>query len=124
MDFIVKLLISKEPMTGVEYDSILVIIKRLTRYGMFIPYIEASTAEDLAYVVSKYVIATYRMPKEWITDRDKLFTSKFWQLLMALLGAKHKLSTSYHLQTDSITKRINQTLEIYLQSYIDYKQDN
>ena len=64
MDFIVKLLISKEPMTGVEYDSILVIIKRLTRYRMFIPYIEASTAEDLAYAVSKYVIAIYRMPKE------------------------------------------------------------
>ena len=51
-------------MTGVEYDSILVIIKRLTRYRMFISYIEASIAEDLAYIVSKYVIATYRMPKE------------------------------------------------------------
>ena len=51
-------------MTGVEYDSILVIIKRLTRYKMFIPYIEASIAEDLAYAVNKYVIATYRIPKE------------------------------------------------------------
>ena len=51
-------------MTGVEYDSILVIIERLTRYRMFIPYIEASTAEDLAYAVSKYVIIIYRMPKE------------------------------------------------------------
>ena len=51
-------------MTGVEYDSILVIIKRLTRYKMFIPYKEASIAEDLAYAVSKYVITTYRMPKE------------------------------------------------------------
>ena len=64
MDFIVKLPISKEPMTGVEYDFILVIIKRLTRYRMFISYIEASIAEDLAYIVSKYIIATYRMPKE------------------------------------------------------------
>ena len=64
-------------MTGIEYDSILVIIKRLTCYKMFISYIEASTAEDLAYTVSKYVVATYRMPKELITDRDKLFISKF-----------------------------------------------
>src|SRR6202021_3350854 len=108
MDFIIKLLISKEPITGTEYDSILVIIKRLTCYRMFISYKEASIAEDLVYIVSKYVVATYRMPKEWITDRDKLFTSKFWQLLMALLGAKHKLSTSYHLQTTSITERIHQ----------------
>ena len=51
-------------MTGIEYDSILVIIKRLTCYKMFISYIEASIAEDLVYAVSKYVIATYRMPKE------------------------------------------------------------
>ena len=64
MDFIVKLPISKEPITGIEYDSILVIIKRLTWYRMFIPYIEASIAKDLAYAVSKYVIAIYRMPKE------------------------------------------------------------
>ena len=64
IDFIIKLPISKEPMTGVEYDSILVIIKRLTCYRMFIPYIEASIAEDLAYAVSKHVVIIYRMPKE------------------------------------------------------------
>ena len=51
-------------MIGIEYDSILVIIKRLTCYKMFISYIEASIAKDLAYAVSKYVIITYRMPKE------------------------------------------------------------
>ena len=50
-------------MTGIEYNSILVIIKRLTCYKMFIPYIEASIAEDLAYAVSKYVAATYKMPR-------------------------------------------------------------
>ena len=51
-------------MTGIEYDSNLAIIKILTCYKMFISYIETSTAEDLAYIVSKYVVAIYRMPKE------------------------------------------------------------
>ena len=51
-------------MTGIEYDFILVIIKRLTHYEIFVPYIEASMAEDLVYAVSKHVVATYRMPKE------------------------------------------------------------
>ena len=51
-------------MTGIEYDFILAIIKRLTCYRMFIPYIEASIAEDFAYVVSKHVVVTYEMPKE------------------------------------------------------------
>ena len=51
-------------MTGIEYDSILIIIKRLTCYKIFIPYIKASIAQDLAYIVIKYVVITYRMPKE------------------------------------------------------------
>jgi transposase InsO family protein len=124
MDFIVKLPKSKEPMTGIEFDSILVIIERLTRYGIFVPYKEASTAEDLAYAINKTVIANYGLPEEWITDRDKLFTSKFWQTLMSLLGSKIKLSTSYHPQTDGITERLNQTVEIYLRKYLDDQQDD
>ena len=51
-------------MTRVEYDSILIIIKRLTCYKIFIPYIKASIAKDLAYIVNKYIIATYRMLKK------------------------------------------------------------
>jgi len=49
LDFIVKLPLLKDPLTGVEYDSILVIIERLTKYGYFIPYLEASDVEALAY---------------------------------------------------------------------------
>ena len=64
-------------MTGVEYDSILVIIERLTCYRIFILYIEASIAKDLAYAVNRYVNTTYKMPNEYIIDRDKLFISKF-----------------------------------------------
>ena len=38
LDFIVKLPLSKDPMIGTEYDSILVITERLTKYGYFILY--------------------------------------------------------------------------------------
>ena len=30
----------------------------------------------------------------------------------------------YHLQTDSQTKKLNQTLEQYLQHYVNYTQNN
>ncbi len=51
-------------MAGVKFDSILVIIKRLIRYGIFIVYKEASTAKDLAYTINKTVIANYGLLEE------------------------------------------------------------
>ena len=77
IDFIVKLPKSKELITGVKFDLILVIIKRLMRYSIFILYKEASTIEDLIYAINKTVIANYSLLEEWIIDKDKLFMSKF-----------------------------------------------
>lgn len=124
LDFIVKLPLSKDPLTRVEFDSILVITERLTKYREFVPYLEASDAEALAWTFLRVIIAHHGMPEEIISDRDKLFTSKFWRTLMALLGANHKLSTAFHPQTDGPTERLNQTLEQYLRSYVNYQQDN
>jgi hypothetical protein len=123
-DFIVKLPVSTEPMTGTKYDAILVIVDRLTKYAYFIPYKEASTAEDLAYAFLRTVVSQHGLPKEIISDRDKLFISKFWQTLTTQLGTKSKLSTAFHPQTDGQTERTNQTLEQYLRCYVNYRQDN
>ena len=123
-DFIVKLPASQEPMTKVTYDSIWVVTDRLTKYGHFVPYKESSTAEDLAYIFLKTVVSQHGLPGEIISDRDKLFASKFWQSLMSQLGANHKLSTAFHPQTDGQTERLNQTLEQYLRGYVNNQQDN
>jgi hypothetical protein len=123
-DFIVKLPLSKEPMTGVVYNSILVIVDRLTKYAYFLPYKEASTAEELAYIFMKTIVANHGVPDEFISDRDKLFKSKFWTILMASIGVKQKISTAFHPQTDGQSERINETLEQYLRCYVDYQQDD
>ena len=38
---------------------------------------ETIIAEEYAYKVSKALILEYKIPKEFITNRDKLFTSKY-----------------------------------------------
>ncbi|KAL8411455.1 hypothetical protein RB596_000918 [Gaeumannomyces avenae] len=124
MDFVVKLPKSKEPLTNVHYDSILVIMDRLTKYAYFLPYKEASNATELAYAFIKHVIANHGTPARFITDRDKLFKSRFWRTLVARMGAEHALSTAYHPETDGQTKRTNQTIEQYLRNYVNYKQNN
>ena len=123
-DFIVKLPASKEPMTQVVYDSIWVVTCRTTKYGHFVPYKESSDATELAYAFMRNIVSQHGLPDEIISDRDKLFTSKFWVSLMAQLGAHHKLSTAFHPQTDGQTERLNQTLEQYLRSYVNQKQDD
>jgi hypothetical protein len=42
-----------------------------------VPIEKTIIVEDYAYKVSKALILEYRIPKEFIIDRDKLFTSKY-----------------------------------------------
>ncbi|RAL58209.1 hypothetical protein DID88_002312 [Monilinia fructigena] len=49
-DFVVKLPLSKDPTTGIEYDAILNVVDRLTKFAYMIPFKETWDAEQLAYV--------------------------------------------------------------------------
>ena len=67
----------KEKVIRVEFDSILVITDRLTKYTYILLYKEASIVEDLAYTFLRTIVTNYRLLEEIISDRDKLFILKF-----------------------------------------------
>jgi hypothetical protein len=73
LDFVVKLLLSQDLITGIKYDFILVITDRLTKYTYIILYLEASIAEDLAYAFLRVIVANHSALEEMILDRNKLF---------------------------------------------------
>jgi hypothetical protein len=73
LDFVVKLLLSRDLIIGVEYDSILVVINRLTKYTYIILYLEVNIAENLAYTFLRVVITNYNILEKMITDRNKFF---------------------------------------------------
>jgi hypothetical protein len=77
LDFITKLPLSKELMTGIIYDSIMIITDRLTKYAYFISYFKSFSAEDLAYIFYKHVMANHKFSQRIINDKDKLFISRF-----------------------------------------------
>jgi hypothetical protein len=77
LDFIIKLSSFIESIIEVVFDSILVIINRLTKYGYFILYKESLLVEELAYTFNKYIIGNYGISKKIISDKDKLFISRF-----------------------------------------------
>jgi hypothetical protein len=81
LDFIVKLLPFIELIIEVIYNFILIIINRLTKYGYFILYKEILLIEKLAYAFNKHIIGNYGISKKIISDKDKLFTLRFWKSL-------------------------------------------
>jgi hypothetical protein len=50
---------------------------RLIKYTYIILYLEANTVEDLAYVFLRVIIANHSVLEKIISDRNKLFISKF-----------------------------------------------
>ncbi len=107
-----------------KFDSILTIVDRLTKYTMFISFKKTTTASVLMYTILQELISNHELSKEFITDRDKLFTSKFWETLTAELRINYKMLTAYHSQTNEQSEQMNQTVEMYLRHYVNKNQNN
>jgi transposase InsO family protein len=57
------------------------------------------------------IVRLHVIPNTIISDRRTQFVAHFWEQLHECLGTKLIRSSSYHLQTDGQTERINQILE-------------
>ncbi|KAD3640486.1 hypothetical protein E3N88_29709 [Mikania micrantha] len=113
MDFITKLL-----RTVGGYDTIWVIVDRLTKSAHFLPIREDYKMEKLASIYIREFVSRHGVPLSIISDRDSCFTSRFWQTLQKALGTRLDLSTSYHPQTDGQSEMTIQTLEDMLRACV------
>ena len=124
MDFIVKLPLSASELFEDLFDSILVVVDRLTKMAHFIPCKESMNSKQLALLLLKYVFRLHGLPLDIVSDRGSLFTSNFFRELTRLLRIRQKMSTAFHPQTDGQTEKTNSTLEQYLRMFVNYEQDN
>ena len=76
----------------------------------------------MAQVFIRDVVILHGVAKKIVLDRDVKFTSKFWKELFASLGTELAFSTTYHLQTDGKTERVNRILEDMLRMYVMHHQ--
>ncbi|GJR53425.1 putative reverse transcriptase domain-containing protein [Tanacetum coccineum] len=76
MDFVTKL-----PKSSQGYDTIWVIVDRLTKSAIFIPMKETDPLEKLARMYLKEVVTRHGIPVSIICDRDPRFASNFWRSL-------------------------------------------
>nr|GEZ41594.1 putative reverse transcriptase domain-containing protein [Tanacetum cinerariifolium] len=111
MDFVTKL-----PKSSQGYDTIWVIIDRLTKSEIFTPIKETDPMDKLARIYLKEVITRHGIPVLIISDRDPRFASNFWRSLQNALGTRLDMSTAYHPKIDGQSERTIQTLEDMLRA--------
>jgi hypothetical protein len=111
MDFIVGL-----PRTQAGYDSIWVIMDRLTKVAHFIPVETTYSRAKLAELYMSQIVCLHGVTKKIVSDRGSQFTSKFWEKLHESMDTKLNFSLAYHLQIDGQTERTNQILKDMLRA--------
>src|SRR5688572_14619597 len=61
------------------YDSIWVVVDRLTKLAHFIPVKTTYQADDLAKLYLKEIVSLHGAPKSIISDMGTQFTSHYWR---------------------------------------------
>nr|GEX42730.1 putative reverse transcriptase domain-containing protein [Tanacetum cinerariifolium] len=74
------------PKSSQGYDTIWVIIDRLTKSAIFTPIRKTDHMDKLARIYLKEIVTRHRIPVSIISDRDPRFASNFWRSLQNALG--------------------------------------
>nr|GEV84064.1 putative reverse transcriptase domain-containing protein [Tanacetum cinerariifolium] len=111
MDFMSRL-----PRTPIGYDTIWVIVDRLTKSVHFMPMKKMDSMEKLTQLYLKEIVCRHGVPVSIISDQDSHFTLRFRRSLQEALGTNLDMSTTYHPQTDGQSERSIQTLEDMLRA--------
>ena len=123
IDFVTRLPILTN-WKGDSYNSILVIVDRLTKMVHYKPIKVIIDAPGLAEVILDMVVRHHGLPDSIVFDRGSLFILKFWSSLCYFLGIKWRLSTAFHPQTNGQTKHLNNTMEVYLWAFVNFEQND
>ncbi|XP_073033825.1 uncharacterized protein [Primulina eburnea] len=111
MDFVVGL-----PRSQKGFNSIWVIVDRLSKSSHFLPVKTTYSMNQYADVYIQEIVRLHGIPVSIVSDRDPRFTSEFWKSLHRALGTKLAFSTAYHPQSDGQSERVIQILEDMLRA--------
>nr|GEZ22483.1 putative reverse transcriptase domain-containing protein [Tanacetum cinerariifolium] len=113
MDFFTKL-----PKSPQGFDTIWVIVDRLTKSAHFLPIRKNDPLDKLTRLYLNRIVARHKIPVSIICDRDGRFTSNFWRSFQKALGTDISMSTAYHPETNGQSERTIQTLKDMLRACV------
>lgn len=103
-------------------DLLLTITDRLSGYCRLVACRTKDSAKDIAQLFFDEWTRFFGIPERLVSDRDKLFTSKFWRHLHERLGTRLQMSTAFHPETDGRSERTNKTAVQVLRQYVTRQQ--
>lgn len=92
------------------YDCIVTMTCRAGSDVRIIPCNIKMDVEQFAVLFFNEWYCKNGLPDEIVSDRDKLFVSKFWKALTKITGISIKMTTSFHPEGDGISERSNKTV--------------
>ena len=123
MDLVISLPPSRDG-NGAVYNSILVVVDRLTKMVHYIPVTDKITAQRLYEVLDREVFSVDGLPDSIVSGRDTLITSRYRKALMRYRTIDQRMSTAYRPKSDGQTERQSSTMEQYLRAYVNFEQDD
>jgi hypothetical protein len=108
MDFVEAL-----PKVGGK-SVILTVVDRFSKMAHFIPLSHPYSATSVAKAFFDGIVRLHGLLCSIVSDRDPIFTSRFWAELFQLTGVKLLLSSAFHPQTDGQSEVTNRIIALYL----------
>ena len=93
---------------------ILTVVDRFSKYCHFIPLAHPYSAESVAQAFFAEIVRLHGVPQSLVSDRDVVFTSKFWKEIMRLMGTSLHMTSAFHPQSDGQSESANRVIIMYL----------
>lgn len=96
-----------------KYDVVvvMVMVDRLTKHIHFNPLFHPYT------LFLNHIFKLSGLPTSIMSNKDLVFTLRFWEELFRLQVVDLAMSSSYHPQFDCQTEMVNRSLEQYLMAF-------
>jgi hypothetical protein len=97
-----------------DKSVILTVVDQLSRYVHFITLGHPYTATSVGRAFFDSIARLHGVPGSIVSDRDSVFTSKFWTMLFTLADVRLNMTTTFHPQADGQTEATNKIIVMYL----------
>ena len=106
------------------YDAVLNVIDKFLKMCHYISCWKNMIVKDFVKIFIQKIVCLHEISIVIVLNWELLFISQFWINVMYTLKIKQWLSIVFYSQINRQTEHQNNVFEQYLQSYVNYEQNN